>query len=97
MHTESTRRGYLYQIKVRFVARPSSGKGKYVNETFLCRKDAEEWALDIERQIDRQEPATARSRDAKLVGDIIALHRRDLEDVGKRIGRSKDASLDVSQ
>jgi hypothetical protein len=32
-------------------------KGKYVNETFVRRKDAEEWALDIERRIDRQERA----------------------------------------
>jgi integrase len=68
-------------------------KGKYVNETFRRRKDAEEWALDIERRIDRQEPATTRSRDAKLVGDLIALHRADLQEVGKKIGRSKDASL----
>jgi integrase len=68
-------------------------KGKYVNETFRRRKDAEEWALDIERRIDRQEPATTRSRDAKLVGDLIALHRADLEEVGKKFGRSKDASL----
>jgi integrase len=68
-------------------------KGKYVNETFVRRKDAEEWALDIERRIDRQEPATSRARDAKLFGDLIALHRQDLEEVGKKIGRSKDASL----
>jgi hypothetical protein len=68
-------------------------KGKYVNETFRRRKDAEEWALDIERRIDRQEPATTRSRDAKLVSNLIALHRADLEEVGKKIGRSKDASL----
>jgi integrase len=69
-------------------------KGKYVNETFLRRKDAEEWALDIERRIDRQEPAIARrARDAKLFKDLIALHRHDLEEVGKRIGRSKTASL----
>jgi integrase len=68
-------------------------KGKYVNETFLRRKDAEEWALDIERKIDRHEPATTRSRSAKLFGDLIALHRDDLEEVGKKIGRSKDASL----
>lgn len=68
-------------------------KGKYVNETFLRRKDAEEWTIDIERRIDRQEPATTRSRDAKLVGDLITLHRADLEEVGKKIGRSKDASL----
>jgi integrase len=68
-------------------------KGKYFNETFRRRKDAEEWALDIERRIDRQEPATTRSRDAKLIGDLIALHRADLEEVGKKIGRSKDATL----
>jgi hypothetical protein len=26
-------------------------KGKYVGESFLRRKDAEEWALEIERRI----------------------------------------------
>jgi hypothetical protein len=31
-------------------------KGKYVNETFLRRKDAEEWVLETERRIDRGEP-----------------------------------------
>jgi len=31
-------------------------KGKYVNNTFLRRKDAEEWALETERRIDRGEP-----------------------------------------
>src|SRR6185437_16821016 len=29
----------------------------------------------------------------KLFGDLIAVHRADLEEVGKKIGRSKDASL----
>ncbi|MCK9914281.1 hypothetical protein MXD81_34520 [Microbacteriaceae bacterium K1510] len=68
-------------------------KGKYVNETFRRRKGAEEWALDIERRIDRQEPAITRSRNAKLVGDLITLHRVDIEEVGKKFGRSKDTSL----
>jgi len=69
-------------------------KGKYVNETFLRRKDAEEWALEIERRIDRGEPALARgSRETKTFGDLIQLHREDLQDVGKSIGRSKSASL----
>jgi hypothetical protein len=69
-------------------------KGKYVNETFLRRKDAEEWALEVERRIDRGEPALARSsREAKTFGDLIKLHREDLQEVGKRIGRSKSASL----
>ncbi|HEY3622108.1 MAG TPA: hypothetical protein VGL12_06870 [Roseiarcus sp.] len=69
-------------------------KGKYVNETFLRRKDAEEWALEVERRIDRGEPSVARSsRDAKSFGDLVRLHREDLQEVGKRIGRSKEASL----
>jgi len=69
-------------------------KGKYLNETFLRRKDAEEWALEVERRIDRGEPAIARtSRDAKTFGDLVKLHREDLQEVGKRIGRSKAASL----
>ena len=69
-------------------------KGKYVNETFLRRKDAEEWALEVERRIDRGEPTVARrSRDAKSFGDLVRLHREDLHEVGKPIGRSKAASL----
>jgi hypothetical protein len=69
-------------------------KGKYVNETFLRRKDAEEWGIDIERRIDRQEPTTTRqSRDVQLVGDLTALHCEDLKEDGKEIGRSKTASL----
>ena len=69
-------------------------KGQYLNETFLRRKDTEEWALDMERRIDRQEPAvTRKSRDAKLFGDLVSLHRQDMAEVGIRIGRSKDFCL----
>lgn len=69
-------------------------KGKYVNETFLRRKDAEECALEVERRIDRGEPALVRDcRETKTFGDLIQLHREDLLDVVKRIGRSKSASL----
>lgn len=69
-------------------------KGQYVSETFLRRKDAEEWALDLERRIDRQEPAvTRKSRDAKRFRDLVALHRQDMAEVGVRIGRSKDFCL----
>jgi integrase len=67
-------------------------KGKYVNNTFLRLKDAEEWSLETERRIDRGEP-TSGSRDARTFGDIVRLHRADLQEVGKRIGRSKTASL----
>jgi len=71
-------------------------KGKYVNETFLRRKDAEEWALDVERRVDRGDPAlTGSSREARTFGNLIALHREDLKEVGKPIGRSKAASLNL--
>jgi integrase len=69
-------------------------KGKYVNETFLRRKDAEEWAIDTERRIDRGEsPGKQSQRHAKTFGDLVRLHQEDLREVGKRIGRSKTASL----
>jgi len=41
-----------------------------------------------------KEPTTTRqSRDVQLFGDLVALHRQDLKEVGKDIGRSKTASL----
>ena len=71
-------------------------KGKYVNETFLRRKDAEEWAIDVERRVDRGDPTLAKSSwDAKTFGDLINPHREDLREVGKPIGRSKAASLNL--
>lgn len=66
-------------------------KGKYANNTFLRRKDAEEWALDTERRIDRGEPIAR--RDVKTFGDLVRLHRADLQEIGKLIRRSKTASL----
>ena len=69
-------------------------KGKYVNETFLRRKDAEEWAIETERRIDKGEPPKPRNnRETKTLGDLIQLHREDMAEVGKRFGRSKTASL----
>ena len=48
----------------------------------------------MERRIDRQEPIiTRKSRDAKLFGDLVALHRQDMQEVGIQVGRSKDFCL----
>jgi hypothetical protein len=69
-------------------------KGKYVNESFLRRKDAEGWALEVERRIDRGEPVLAsRAYETKTFDDLVRLHRDDLREVGKPLGRSKAASL----
>ena len=94
VHTERTRLAMFTKLNSGSWRVQVRRKGKYVNETFLRRKDAEGWALEVERRIDRGEPAIARtSRDAKTFGDLVKLHREDLQEVGKRIGRSKAASL----
>jgi hypothetical protein len=51
-------------------------KRKYVNNTCLRRKDAEEWALETERRIDRGEPSIG-CREARTFGDLVRLHRDD--------------------
>ena len=85
--------GSYHQTEIRLLESPVRRKGKYVNETFLRRKDAEEWGIHIEWRIDRQEPATTRkSHNVQLSGDLVALHRQDLGEVGKNIGRSRTPS-----
>lgn len=69
-------------------------KGHYISESFLRRGDAELWARTVEGKIDRGEPIHTRVAAAKTFGDLIDLHRADLADVGRTLGRSKAASLD---
>ena len=95
VHTERTRVATITRLKSGSWRVQVRRKGKYVNETFLRRKDAEEWGIDIERRIDRQEPTTTRqSRDVQLFGDLIALHRQDLEEVTRgKIGGRRGAKV----
>jgi len=94
VHTERTPLATITRLKSGSWRVQVRRKGKYVNATFLRRKDAEEWAIDIERRIDRREPTTThKSQGVPLFGDLITFHRQDLEEVGKDIGRSKTASL----
>lgn len=69
-------------------------KGKYANETFRRRGDAETWTREVERRIDRGEPIQCDRHDTNTFGGLIGLHRQDLAEVGKTLGRSKAASLD---
>jgi hypothetical protein len=79
VHTERTRLATFTKLNSGSWRTQVRWKGKYVNETFLRRKDAEEWALEVEQRIDRGELAIARSsRDAKTFGDLVKLHREDL-------------------
>ncbi|ATC32102.1 site-specific integrase [Caulobacter vibrioides] len=71
-------------------------KGGYVSETFGLRKDAEAWARQIERDLDLGISPTARARDTiQTFGDLVDLHIRDMQSVGKPIRRTKAFSLDA--
>lgn len=71
-------------------------KGRYVAETFRRRKDAEEWALDTERCIDRGLSVRPRVREKiRTFGDLIDLHIEDMKEVGKPPRRSKAAVMEA--
>jgi integrase len=71
-------------------------KGRYICGTFRRHKDADEWALDNERRIDRGEaPRPSGRTDPSTFGDLIDLHLSDLQEVGKTARRSKAFSLDA--
>ena len=63
-------------------------KGKYVTATFLRRKDADEWALATERNIDRGVlPNSPDPKSVRTLASVIDLHIRDHKEVGKPIRR----------
>jgi hypothetical protein len=87
-------RGIYHQTEIRLFESPTPTKGEICQRDISPPKDADEWGIDIERRIDRQEPTTThKSRDVQLFGDFVTLHRQDLEEVRKDIGRSKTSSL----
>jgi hypothetical protein len=54
-----------------------------VAETFRRRKDGEEWALEMERNIDRNGSSRPRAvRNVHTFGDLIDLHDEDMREVG---------------
>lgn len=71
-------------------------KGRYVSETFLRRDDAQRWATEAERQIDRGEtPSDSRIARLTTFEDLIDLHIDDMRDLGKAPLRSRAATLDL--
>lgn len=68
-------------------------KGKYASDTFLRRGDAEAWARKLEHKIDRGDPILCDPETTKSFAGLIDLHCQDLSQVGKKLGRSKAASL----
>ena len=68
-------------------------KTRYVAETFRRRKDGKEWALEMERNIDRNGSSKPRAlRKVRTFGDLIDLHDQDMREVGKPPRRSKAAT-----
>lgn len=69
-------------------------KGRYVTGTFLRKKDAETWAFEVERNIDRGvEPNSSDPKTVRTFGRLIDLHIDDYLEVSKTIRRSKSAVL----
>lgn len=71
-------------------------RGRYAAETFRRKKDADSWALEIERRFDRGEELVAkRPAVARTFGDLIDVHIKDMMEVGKAPRRSKAYSLEM--
>ena len=71
-------------------------KGKYISNTFRRRSDADTWALETERTIDKGlDPKIINPRSVQTFSDIIDLHIQDMQEVGKTIRRSKSAVLEA--
>ncbi len=69
-------------------------KGAYASETFKRRKEAEEWALEMERRIDRGQSVSAkRPKNVSTFGNLIEIHIADMHEVGKPLRRSKEYAL----
>jgi integrase len=70
-------------------------KREYVANTFIRRRDAEEWAIEVERSIDRGIPIrhSRPHEQPRIFADLIALHLDDLAQVGKPVRRSKSMVL----
>ena len=69
-------------------------KGATASDTFARRRDAQDWAIDREREIERGEtPKTRRIEGLQTFGDLVDLHIADMKEVGKAPRRSKGATL----
>lgn len=70
-------------------------KGRYVSQSFVRRKDAEEWALKMERRVDRGESVSKNiPDDLSTFSHLIDLHIADMLEVGKALRRSKTYTLE---
>ena len=68
--------------------------GRYVSKSFKRRRDADGWAVDMERRIDRGESVSkARPKHLNTLSDLVDLHIADMHESRKPLRRSKSYSL----
>jgi integrase len=72
-------------------------KARYVTETFRRKYDADSWALEMERRIDRGQVVArgARPQGLRTLADLIDLHIADMLEVRKPLRRSKAYTLEL--
>jgi hypothetical protein len=71
-------------------------KGKHISNTFRQRADADTWALETERTIDKGfDPTAINPSSVKTFGEIIDLHVQDTVEVGKIVVRSQSALVAI--
>lgn len=70
--------------------------GLYTSKTFNLKSDADNWARETERKIDRGE-SHSRKGPTRLrkFADLVDAHIQDMRDVGKPLRRSKNYSLNL--
>ena len=67
LHMERARRGDLHEADIRLLAHASSPQRQVCQRHILRRKDAERRAVEVERRIDRGEPALlAKARELRV-------------------------------
>lgn len=72
-------------------------KARYVAETFRRKSDADSWALEMERRIDRGQEVVraAGPRCHRTLANLIDLHIDDMREVHKPLRRSKAYTLEL--
>lgn len=68
--------------------------GRYVSKTFKRRRDADGWAVDMGRRVDRGESVSkTRPKHLYTLSDLVDLHIADMYESRKPLRRSKSYSL----
>ena len=71
-------------------------KAQYISNRFRRRADADTWALETERTLDKGiDPKAVNPRTVPIFSEIIDLHIQDMLEVGKKSGVRKVHCLKI--